>query len=37
MHRGAEDLFAKEHKLQSFLRDVSGYSKKDKEINGNNS
>jgi 1,4-alpha-glucan branching enzyme len=33
MHRGAEDLFAKEHKLHSFLRDVSGYSEKDKEIN----
>ena len=34
MHKGTEELFQEEQKLQSFLRDVSGYSVKDKEING---
>ena len=34
MHKGTEELFQEEQKLQGFLRDVSGYSVKDKEING---
>jgi len=33
MHKNTEDLFNDENKMKEFMRDITGYSKRDREIN----